>query len=111
MVNVLVPTPIEQIEVTLGIRGEYDDITAVPVANQIAKIIRNMKGLFTPEGVTSDITSDVLYVKFGLIGSKKVDVAYRLEQMVSNYILNTFYALPSNFIIYFRLYNKDCQAL
>lgn len=80
--HICLPTPIEQIEVTLGIRGEYDDITAVPVANQIAKIIRNMKGLFTPEGVTSDITSDVLYVKFGLIGSKKVDVAYRLEQMI-----------------------------
>lgn len=75
-------TPVDTVEAVLGIRGEYDDITAVPVINQIYRIIRNLKGSLDRNGVTSEITPDVLYIKFSLIGSNKVDVAYRLEQMV-----------------------------
>lgn len=75
-------TPVDTVEAVLGVRGEYDDITAVPVVNQIYRIIRNLKGSLSPTGVTSEITPDVLYIKFSLIGTNKVDVAYRLEQMV-----------------------------
>lgn len=82
MVSFAAFTPVEAVEVVLGVRGEYDDVTAVPVANQINRVIRNLRGSFDPKGVTTEITPDVLYVKFSLTGSNKVDVAYRLEQMV-----------------------------
>lgn len=36
------------------------------------------------EGLTSETTRDVLFIKFALIGRNKIDVAYNLEQMVSN---------------------------
>lgn len=75
-------TPVDEVEVVLGVRGEYDDITAVPVVNQIHKILNNYKANFDYKGITTEITPDVLYIKFSLTGSNKVDVAYRLEQMV-----------------------------
>lgn len=75
-------TPIESVDVTLGFRGEYDDITAVPVVNQIAKIIQTLEGTINSEGMKADITNDVLFIKFSLIGSNKVDVAYKMEQLV-----------------------------
>lgn len=78
----LVPTPIASVDVILGFRGEYDDISAVPIVNQITKVIRNLRGTVTENGLYSEVTGDVLYIKFSLIGSNKVDVAYRLEQMV-----------------------------
>lgn len=74
--------PLESAEVTLGFRGEYDDITAIPVVNQITKIVQSLNGNVNDEGIRTEITTDVLYVRFSLIGSNKVDVAYRLEQMV-----------------------------
>lgn len=77
------PTPIESVDITLGFRGEYDDVTAVPVINKIAKIVHNLRGTVGEDGMNAEVTNDVLFVKFSLIGSNKVDVAYRLEQMVS----------------------------
>lgn len=76
--------PLESAEVTLGFRGEYDDITAIPVVNQITKIVQSLNGNVNDEGIRTEITTDVLYVRFSLIGSNKVDVAYRLEQMVGD---------------------------
>lgn len=78
-----VPTPVESVEVTLGFRGEYDDISAEPVVNQISKIMSNLKGTVSPDGIKPEVTTDVLYVRFSLVGNNKVDVAYRLEQMVN----------------------------
>lgn len=66
----------------MGFRGEYDDVSAVPVINQITKIVRNLKGSTDGEGINAEVTPDVLYIKFLLTGSNKVDVAYRLEQLV-----------------------------
>ncbi|XP_017786716.1 PREDICTED: balbiani ring protein 3-like [Nicrophorus vespilloides] len=80
--HLCLPTPVESVEITLGFRGEYDEVTAVPVINQISKITKNMKGTVTNDGLEYEVTPDVLYIKFSLIGSNKVDVAYRLEQMV-----------------------------
>ena len=74
--------PVESVEVTLGFRGEYDDVSAVPVVNQITKIVKNMNGIISSQGFKTEISSDALYIKFSLIGSNKVDVAYQLEQMV-----------------------------
>lgn len=79
-------TPIETVEIILGFRGEFDDVTAVPVVNQISKIVKNLKGILNEDGITSEANTDVLYIKLSLIGSNKVDVAYRLEQMVSGVI-------------------------
>lgn len=76
-------TPIEKADVTLGFRGEFDDVSAVPVVNQITKIIRSLKGNLNEEGIKTSITTDTLYINFSLIGSNKVDVAYKLEQLVS----------------------------
>lgn len=78
-------TPIESVEVILGFRGEYDDVTAIPIINQISKIVKNLKGIINNDGITGDASTNVLYIKFYLIGSNKVDVAYRLEQMVWNF--------------------------
>lgn len=84
-------TPIDSVEVILGFRGEYDDVTAIPIVNQLGKIVKNLKGVINNEGIIGDASTDVLYIKFSLIGSNKVDVAYRLEQMVSYYIIITFF--------------------
>ncbi|EFA05918.2 zonadhesin isoform X2 [Tribolium castaneum] len=73
--------PVESVEVTLGFRGEYDDISSIPVINQVTKIIQSLEGILSG-GFKTEISDDVLYVKFSLIGSNKVDVAYRLEQLV-----------------------------
>lgn len=81
-----VPTPIEDVEVTLGFRGEYDGVLAEPVVNQISKIIKNLGGTVSADGMKAETTPDVLFVKFSLVGNNKVDVAYRLEQMVINNI-------------------------
>lgn len=75
-------TPVETVDTVLGVRGEYDDISAVPIVNQIYKIIKDLRGTLGSKGITTEITPDVLYIKFSLVGSNKVDVAYRLEQMV-----------------------------
>lgn len=72
----------ESVEVTLGFRGEYDDISAEPVVNQISKIISSLKGTISSDGIKPEATADVLFVRFSLVGNNKVDVAYRLEQMV-----------------------------
>ncbi|KAK9721248.1 WAP-type (Whey Acidic Protein) 'four-disulfide core' [Popillia japonica] len=77
------PTPIASVDVILGFRGEYDDVNAVPVVNQITKIVRNLRGTVSEEGIFTEISNDILFVKFSLIGSNKIDVAYRLEQMVT----------------------------
>ncbi|XP_066152915.1 uncharacterized protein [Euwallacea fornicatus] len=74
--------PLVTAAVSLGFRGEFDDVTAIPVVNQVTKIIQNLNGNVNELGVYAETTPDVLYVKFSLIGSNKVDVAYRLEQMV-----------------------------
>lgn len=75
-------TPVDAVEINLGVIGKYDDITAILVVNQIQKIIKNLNGLLDSTGVTTEIVPDILYVKFFLIGDNKVDVAYRLEQIV-----------------------------
>nr|XP_022902311.1 balbiani ring protein 3 [Onthophagus taurus] len=77
------PTPIESVDIILGFRGEFDDITAIPVINQITKIVKNLRGVPSDDGFLTDINNDGLYIKFSLIGTNKVDVAYRLEQMVT----------------------------
>ncbi|XP_076257897.1 uncharacterized protein LOC143194965 [Rhynchophorus ferrugineus] len=74
--------PLESAEVILGFRGEFDDVNASPVVNQITRIVNNLNGNVNDNGITTELTPDALYVKFSLIGSNKVDVAYRLEQMV-----------------------------
>lgn len=70
-------------EVTLGFRGEYDDVTSTPVVNRINKIVKNLGGVINDDGIAAEISSDALYIKFALIGSRKIDIAYTLERMVS----------------------------
>lgn len=72
----------ETVDIVLGVRGEYDDVTTVPIVNQIYKIIKDLQGSLAAKGITTEITPDVVYIKFALNGANKVDVAYRLEQMV-----------------------------
>lgn len=76
------PSPVEKVEVILGFRGEYDDVSAIPVVNQIGRIVRSLKGIIDSDGIQINIADDALYVKFSLIGNQKVDIAYTLEQMV-----------------------------
>ncbi|XP_057651996.1 uncharacterized protein LOC130891358 isoform X1 [Diorhabda carinulata] len=80
--KVCIVTPIEKADMTLVFRGEFDDISAVPVVNQIKKIIKSLHGNVNNDGIKASTTSDALYIKFSLIGDNKVDVAYKLEQMV-----------------------------
>lgn len=84
-------------EVTLAFKGEYDDVTAIVVVNQIGKVIKNLRGILDEDGMRYHVIEDGgLYVKFSLIGSNKVDVAYRLEQMVSTNLLMVNYLLYSS---------------
>ncbi|XP_045483161.1 balbiani ring protein 3-like [Harmonia axyridis] len=77
-------SPVEKVEVTLGFRGEYDDISSTPVVNRISKIVKNLGGVINDDGIAADISSDALYIRFSLIGSKKIDIAYTLEKMIMN---------------------------
>uniref|UniRef100_A0A1Y1L736 Thyroglobulin type-1 domain-containing protein n=1 Tax=Photinus pyralis TaxID=7054 RepID=A0A1Y1L736_PHOPY len=76
------PTPIEYVEVIIGFRGEYDDITATPVLNRIKSIINHYKGSIRDNEIVMETTPEALHIKFALVGGNKVDVAYLLEQMV-----------------------------
>ncbi|CAG9859737.1 unnamed protein product [Phyllotreta striolata] len=80
--KICLTTPVEKVEVTLGFRGEFDEVSAIPVINEIARIINNLKGNINDDGIKTSIEPDMLQVNFSLIGSNKVDVAYKLEQMV-----------------------------
>ncbi|XP_060536767.1 fibrillin-1-like isoform X2 [Cylas formicarius] len=75
-------TPLESAEVTLGFHGEFDDVSSIPVVNQVTKIVKALHGNFKSDGISTEIAPDALYVRFSLIGNNKVDVAYKLEQMV-----------------------------
>lgn len=79
----LVTTPIEFVDVTIGFKGEYDDVSAIPIVNKIKMLLSNLKGTIKNNEVMAKITSDVLYIKLQLIGNNKVDVAFLLEQMVN----------------------------
>ncbi|VEN35788.1 unnamed protein product [Callosobruchus maculatus] len=80
-------TPIEAAEVTLGFKGQYDDITAERIVSQMTKIINNLHGNINSEGLEIDLNPGELYVKVSLIGSNKVDVGYKIEQMIMNRLL------------------------
>lgn len=77
-------TPIASIEVVLGFRGEFNDVTSTPIVNRIKGVIMGLNGVLKDKEIDVDITNDVLYVKFSLIGRNNVNVAYRLEQMVNS---------------------------
>ncbi|CAH1111232.1 unnamed protein product [Psylliodes chrysocephalus] len=100
-------TPIEKADVTLGFRGEFDDVSAVPVVNQITKIIRSLKGNLNEEGIKTSITTDTLYINFSLIGSNKVDVAYKLEQLVMQQRLPGLTADITRSRITHKLFGQD----
>lgn len=85
-------------EVTLGFRGEFDDVSSEPVISHIRKIITGLKGMISSKGIDSDTLNDVLYLKFSLIGSNKVDVAYKLEQMVNPPIYKNLSSNDQNFL-------------
>ncbi|XP_018322456.1 balbiani ring protein 3 isoform X2 [Agrilus planipennis] len=75
-------TPVEEVEVILGLRGNHDEVSAIPIVNRIQKIVVSLNGTIKGEDVRADPDSDVLYIKFSLIGNNKVDVAYKLEELV-----------------------------
>lgn len=77
------PTPIDTVEVTIGFRGEFDAQTAVAATKQMRTIIANMKGTIVKDELTTELTPDALYIRFSLEGNNKVDVAFRLEEMVN----------------------------
>lgn len=58
------------------------------VVNNINNILSHLKGTVKKNVLTAEPTSDTLYIKLSLIGNNKVDVAYKLEQMVNK--RNTF---------------------
>lgn len=96
----------EKAEVTLGFRGEFDDVNAQPVVNQVTKIIKNLNGNLNSDGLKTEVMPDALYIHFSLIGSNKVDVAYKLEQMVRSKDRKNI--SPDEIVIFFsRLCNKD----
>ncbi|XP_019877040.1 balbiani ring protein 3 [Aethina tumida] len=100
-------TPIESVEVTLGFRGEFDDISAVPVVNQITKIIKHLNGNIHENGLKTEIAPDALYVKFSLIGSSKVDVAYNVEQMIMQQVMPGLTADITRSRVLHKLYAQE----
>lgn len=81
-----VPTPIDTVEVTIGFRGEFDSQTTEDATKQMRAIITGLKGTIVKEEITAETTSDALYVRFSLEGNNKVDVAFRLEEMVNSHL-------------------------
>ncbi|KAF5293262.1 hypothetical protein FQR65_LT11002 [Abscondita terminalis] len=82
--QICLPTPVENVDVVVGFRGEYDDISAMPIINNIKSILTDLRGTVKNNEILAEYTSDALYIKFSLIGSNKVDVAFILEQMVKD---------------------------
>lgn len=50
--------------------------------DKISLTVNRLKGVISEEGVNAETTPDALFLKFSLVGSNKVDVAYKLEQIV-----------------------------
>lgn len=102
-------TPIASIEVVLGFKGEFSDDTSTPIVNRIKSVIMDLNGVLKNKEIDVEITNDVLYVKFALIGRNNVNVAYRLEQMVNN--LNKFEIYVHELFLFFssRYFNNCCQ--
>lgn len=82
--QICLPTPIDTVEVTIGFRGEFDAQTAIAATKQMRTIIANMKGTIVKDELTTELTPDALYIRFSLEGNNKVDVAFRLEEMVTD---------------------------
>lgn len=79
----VVPTPIESVEVTIGFRGEYTAENAEPVVRKIRALVEKLKGSIVKNIISAEPTPDGLAIQFALEGNNKVDVAFRLEEMVS----------------------------
>ncbi|KAK9878499.1 hypothetical protein WA026_022395 [Henosepilachna vigintioctopunctata] len=75
-------SPVEKVEVTLGFRGEYNDISSVYMVNKISNILKNLGGVVNEDGIRAKISPEAMYIKFALIGNKKIDIAFTLERMV-----------------------------
>lgn len=70
-------------EVTIGFRGEYTAESAEPVIRQIRILVEKLKGRIVKNIISAEPTPDGLAIQFALEGSNKVDVAFRLEEMVN----------------------------
>lgn len=71
----------------MGFRGEYTAESAEPVIKQIRAIVEKLKGSIVKNIISAEPTADGLAIQFALEGNNKVDVAFRLEEMVR--IINT----------------------
>lgn len=76
------PTPIKEVEVTLGFHYNSLKIKKKSIETQIKNIMTNVGASILGNEMTIKINPDVIYVNFVLIGSNKVDVSYNLEQQV-----------------------------
>ncbi|KAF5273134.1 hypothetical protein FQA39_LY07624 [Lamprigera yunnana] len=85
--RICLPSPIQNVDIIIGFRGEYDDVSTIPVINNLKSIIRDLKGTIKNNEVLAEYSGEQMYIKFTLIGSNKVDVAFILEQMVKEHRL------------------------
>lgn len=76
------PTPIEEVDVTLGFFGEFSSEVADKMKLQILNELSQLGATLKNKEIDILKEPDVTYIHFSVIGSNKVDVAYHLEELV-----------------------------
>lgn len=80
-----VPTPIQSVEVVLGVSSDLDqDEIPESLANELDSLVRTLGGsVRMHQEQLARSTPGPMSVRFHIEGENKVDVAYRLEELVS----------------------------
>ena len=78
---ILVPTPVEAVEVTLHFLGRFllDEKSRLAIE---AEDFLNLLGARIRNGIKVDMDPDSASLSFEIIGSNKVDVSFHLEELI-----------------------------
>ncbi|GLH00224.1 Papilin [Gryllus bimaculatus] len=79
-----VPTPIKDINVTLGFYGHYDTSSKDQMESELRYILKKLGAKLKNDDMDIVISQEKMLMFFKLVGSNKVDVAYHLEEMVKS---------------------------
>ncbi|XP_067012696.2 thyroglobulin [Anabrus simplex] len=81
------PTPVKAVDVTLGFHGHYSSDNENHMAAGLKAVLDKLKAKVKNGAIDVEIFPDSAYIRFSLVGSNKVDVAYHLEEMVKSHTL------------------------
>lgn len=82
--KICLPTPIRDINVTLGFYGHYDASSKDQMENELRFILGKLGAKLRNDEVSVLNSPEQMMMFFKIIGNNKVDVAYHLEEMVKS---------------------------